>query len=174
VRRAALDISKGVPCALPQCTGNGRGAVVASKAARNAAAAGAVVAGGGLLNGAHQGGASAPLIVAGLAGIGLAAIAGFLLWRWWRAHRQDRPAGANPLSGVLAPLRDRIKGWKTIVFGALLTAASLAMNVLDALQAVDLAPLLPPSQAMKIIAVIGIATIVLRLATTGRIGQKDL
>jgi hypothetical protein len=32
---------------------------------------------------------------------------------------------------------------------------------------------LPPEHALKIIAIIGVATVVLRMITTGRIGQRD-
>jgi hypothetical protein len=47
------------------------------------------------------------------------------------------------------------------------------LDILDALQLVDITPLLPPDHALKIIAAIGIVTVVLRLLTTGRIGSKD-
>ncbi len=71
-------------------------------------------------------------------------------------------------------LRQKLKGWKTVVFGAALTIASSALDLLDALRAVDIAPLLPPAYALKIIAAIGIVTIVLRMVTTGRVGEKDI
>lgn len=70
-------------------------------------------------------------------------------------------------------LRQKLKGWKTVVFGAALTIASGALDLLDALRAVDFAPLLPPAYALKIIAAIGVVTIVLRLVTTGRVGEKE-
>jgi hypothetical protein len=44
--------------------------------------------------------------------------------------------------------------------------------MLDAVQAVDITPLLPPQHAAAVMAFIGLVTIVLRLATSGRIGEK--
>jgi hypothetical protein len=70
-------------------------------------------------------------------------------------------------------LRQKLKGWKTLIFGGCVTAASATLDVLDALRAVDITPLLPPAHALKIIAGIGIATILLRMATTGSVGEKD-
>lgn len=87
------------------------------------------------------------------------------------------PSSPPPAAGgdrkPVAWLRRKLKGWKTIVFGTALTGAGVAADLLDAAQAVDLAPLLPPAHAVRIIAAIGLLTIVLRLVTSGRIGQKD-
>lgn len=69
--------------------------------------------------------------------------------------------------------REKLKGWKTVIFGATVTIAGAGAEILDALRAIDITPLLPPSQAARIIATIGVVTILLRLATTGRVGQKD-
>ena len=54
-----------------------------------------------------------------------------------------------------------------------MAASGLVLDILNAMQAVDIAPLLPPVYAVKIIAVIGLVTILLRLVTTGRVGLKD-
>ena len=70
-------------------------------------------------------------------------------------------------------LRLKLKGWRTVIFGAAITVAGAALDILNALQLVDITPLLPPEHALKIIAVIGIATVVLRMITTGRIGRRD-
>ena len=70
-------------------------------------------------------------------------------------------------------LRQKLKGWRTVIFGTAITVAGAALDILNALQLVDITPLLPPEHALKIIAVIGIATVVLRLITTGRIGRRD-
>jgi uncharacterized membrane protein len=77
------------------------------------------------------------------------------------------------MSAALAWLRERLKGWRTLIFGGALTVAGAALDFLDALQLVDITPLLPPEHAVKIIAVIGIVTVALRLVTTGRVGSKD-
>lgn len=70
-------------------------------------------------------------------------------------------------------LRQKLKGWRTVIFGGAITVAGAALDILNALQLVDITPLLPPEHALKIIAVIGIVTVVLRMITTGRIGQRD-
>lgn len=70
-------------------------------------------------------------------------------------------------------LRQKLKGWRTVIFGSAITVAGAALDILNALQLVDITPLLPPEHALKIIAVIGVATVMLRVVTTGRIGQRD-
>jgi hypothetical protein len=70
-------------------------------------------------------------------------------------------------------LAEKFKGWRTLIFGSAVSLAGAALDILDALQLVDITPLLPPDHALKIIAAIGVATIVLRLLTTGRVGSKD-
>lgn len=77
------------------------------------------------------------------------------------------------MSAVLTWLRERLKGWRTLIFGGAVTLAGTALDLLDALQLVDITPLLPPDHALKIIAMIGVVTIALRLLTTGRIGNRD-
>lgn len=74
---------------------------------------------------------------------------------------------------LVAWLRKKLKGWRTILFGALVTIASIAAEIFESLHTIDLAPLLPPEYALRIISIIGLVTILLRLVTTGRIGQKD-
>jgi hypothetical protein len=70
-------------------------------------------------------------------------------------------------------LRQKLKGWRTMIFGGVVAGAGALLDLLDALRAVDITPLLPPSHALRIIAAIGVITILLRLATTGRVGVKD-
>ncbi len=70
-------------------------------------------------------------------------------------------------------LREKLKGWRTVMFGGAVTCAGVALDLLDALQLVDITPLLPPDHALKIIAGIGVITVVLRMITTGRVGHRD-
>lgn len=70
-------------------------------------------------------------------------------------------------------LRQKLKGWRTVLFGGAITVAGAALDILNALQLVDVTPLLPPEHALRIIAIIGVVTVVLRAVTTGRIGQRD-
>ena len=70
-------------------------------------------------------------------------------------------------------LVEKLKGWRTLIFGGAVTVAGASLEILEALQLVDITPLLPPDHALKIIAAIGVATILLRFVTTGRVGSKD-
>ena len=88
----------------------------------------------------------------------------------WSRSRAAEPA---VLIRSWIRLRDGVKGWRTVIFGGALTLAGGALDILNALQLVDITPLLPPEHALKVIAAIGIATVVLRLVTTGRVGHKD-
>lgn len=69
--------------------------------------------------------------------------------------------------------RQKLKGWKTVIFGTVVSAAGTVLGMLDALRAIDISPLLPPAHALRIIAAIGVITILLRLFTTGAVGEKD-
>lgn len=94
------------------------------------------------------------LIITALAAVALAA------WVYWR----------NP--AAFADLRAKFKGWRTVVFGSAVAIGSVTTELLDAFKQIDIAPLLPPAYALKIIAGIGVATILLRIVTTGRVGAK--
>ena len=96
------------------------------------------------------------IVIAALVAIGLAALV------YWRN------------SPTFADLRGKLKGWRTVVFGSAVAIGSAIADLLDAFKQIDIAPLLPPAYALKIIALIGVVTIVLRLVTTGRVGEKDI
>jgi len=70
-------------------------------------------------------------------------------------------------------LAEKLKGWRTVIFGACVSLAGVALDILDALHLVDITPLLPPAHATRLIAIIGIVTVLLRLVTTGRVGRRD-
>ncbi|MBI4275443.1 MAG: hypothetical protein HY659_12165 [Rhizobiales bacterium] len=86
--------------------------------------------------------------------------AGLVAWVYW----------CNP--HAFADLRAKFKGWRTVVFGSSIAIGSVTAELLDAFKQIDIAPLLPPAYALKIIAGIGVATILLRIVTTGRVGAK--
>lgn len=178
VRRDALAMARGAVVApLSSAAANGKASVPQPKAARTATAAGAIVAGGGAAQAAASSGASWTMIAAILAaGCGIA-VAGWIGWTLWHRHRQNAPAMAaddvSVLRDALTSLRERLKGWRTVIFGGAVTLAGTALDLLGALQLVDISPLLPPEHALKIIALIGVVTVALRLVTTGRVGSKD-
>lgn len=70
-------------------------------------------------------------------------------------------------------LRQKLKGWKTVIFGTFVSIAGAVLDTLESLRAIDIAPLLPSAHAMRIIAAIGVVTILLRVFTTGAVGEKD-
>ncbi len=70
-------------------------------------------------------------------------------------------------------LAEKLKGWRTVIFGVSVSLAVFALDILDAFHLVDITPLLPPAHATRVIAMIGIVTVLLRLVTTGRVGRKD-
>lgn len=72
----------------------------------------------------------------------------------------------------MSALRQKLKGWRTVLFGGLVAAAGVVLDLLEALQAIDITPLLPPIYALRLIAALGLATVLLRLVTTGRVGRK--
>ncbi len=176
VRRDALAMARGAAVAPPSsAAANGKASVPQPKAERTATMAGAVVAGGAAAQAAASAGASWTILAAVLiAGCALAA-AGWIGWTLWHRHRQIAPAAADVslLRTALTSWRERLKGWRTVIFGGAVTLAGTALDLLGALQLVDISPLLPPEHALKIIAVIGVVTVALRLVTTGRVGSKD-
>jgi lysozyme family protein len=176
VRRDALAMAKGAVVATAASSpANGKASVPAPAKARAATTAGVVIASGGAAQVAAASGWPWSLIAAIVAGGVVCAIAGWIGWTLWHKHRREMPAvgGTNVVSAALAGLRDTLKGWRTIIFGGAITLAGGALDILNALQLVDITPLLPPEHAVKIIALIGVVTVVLRMVTTGRIGHKD-
>ena len=172
VRRAGLALARGTVAEEPHPNASGRASMRPGKAAPGAAAGGAVIAGGVATQAAHAAGASWPAIVGIVLLTLLMAVACWFGWQWWQARRQDAPVSAE-VAGLCSGLCRTLKGWKTLAFGSAVAASGMIADLLDALQAIDISPLLPPSYAVKIIAAIGVITIMLRFATTGRVGQKD-
>ena len=74
---------------------------------------------------------------------------------------------------MLAKLNQRLKGWKTLIFGHLVAVFGTTLLILEQLQPVDLHPVLPAKYADAIIAGIGVVIVLLRVVTTGPVGRKD-
>ena len=172
VRRDALAMAKGDALApSTSTTVAGKGSVPAPTAARATTTAATIATGGALAQVFH--GLGAPIsIVAMTIGIALVlAIAGWVGWTWWHKRRQEAVAVSD--ARRMDRLRQSLKGWRTVIFGGAITLAGVALDILSALQLVDITPLLPPEHALKIITALGLVTVVLRAVTTGRIGQRD-
>jgi len=73
---------------------------------------------------------------------------------------------------MLTKLRQKLKGWKTVIFGQVVAVLGGALLLLEQLQPLDLHPVLPAKYADGIIAGIGVAIVVLRVVTTGPVGSK--
>ncbi len=72
---------------------------------------------------------------------------------------------------MLATLRDRLKGWKTIALNTVIGLPALLLSILQSFDGVDVSPLFGTA-GPKIITAMAIAGIVLRLITTGPVGAK--
>jgi lysozyme family protein len=158
VRRVALTMADNTARTSPRK--NARGAKVAI-----------AVASGGIAPAAYAAGIGWPMVFMSVAAIAVLALAGwfgFSAWRKWRGGSMKGWWKSRALN-----LRALLKGWRTIVFGSLVTISGIAAEFLESLHMLDLAPLLPPEHAPRIIAAIGLVTVLLRLVTTGRVGQKD-
>ena len=179
VRRDALAMANGAVVAPSASTAaSGKAHVPQPKTARAATATGAVVAGAGAAQAAASSGCilddhrrdrcSRPRVrrrrLDRLDAVAQAQAG---------ATGRDAVRGGRIMSTGLAWLRERLKGWRTLIFGGAITIAGAALDILDALHVVDISPLLPPEHALKIIAVIGVVTVALRMVTTGRVGRKD-
>jgi hypothetical protein len=64
-------------------------------------------------------------------------------------------------------LRRRLKGWRTVAFGILVAV----LGLLEAMQAVDLGPLLK-DYAGQFTAIVGLITVFLRVITTTAVGVE--
>jgi lysozyme family protein len=174
VRAAALAMARHEKRAVDASPSAGKGAVPTTSTPRKTGTAGVVIAGAAAATAAQQTGATMSTTVIVAATTLVIATLAFFGWHWLQERRQLAVAGEEaPPQGLLARLRETLKGWKTVIFGGALTLAGTALDLLDQLRAIDIAPLLPPASAVKIIAAIGIVTILLRLATTSRVGRKD-
>lgn len=72
----------------------------------------------------------------------------------------------------LAVLQERTKGWKTIIAGAIISAAYFLLEIGAALQMVDLQTAIPEPWGLRISMGINVTMIALRLITTGPVGSK--
>lgn len=67
----------------------------------------------------------------------------------------------------------KLRGYRTIIFGVLLAASGAVLEILSLLQTVDLSFLFSPRSAVIANIVIGVLVIVLRFVTTGPVGDDE-
>lgn len=65
----------------------------------------------------------------------------------------------------------KLRGYRTIIFGVLLAASGAVLEILSLLQTIDLSFLFSPRSAVIANIVIGVLVIVLRFVTTGPVGD---
>jgi len=73
----------------------------------------------------------------------------------------------------LRRLSDRLRGYRTIIFGCLLAASGAILELLTFFQTVDLSFLFSPRAAVIANIVIGVLVIVLRYQTAGPVGRDE-
>jgi len=71
-----------------------------------------------------------------------------------------------------AELRERAKGWRTIIIGAIVASPLALLQLLEQFRLVDPAAVLPPPWGPRLALGVAIAMILLRLVTTGPVGSK--
>lgn len=173
VRRDALAMTKGELVAPSvSAAASGKGSVPAPASARAATTAAAAAASAGAAQLSYNMGASTSIVLTIIA-IGARPCRCRLDRLDGLAQAQAGCARNHIGTNAMTGLRQKLKGWRTVIFGGAITVAGVALDLLNALQLVDLTPLLPPQHALKIMTIIGIVTILLRAMTTGRIGQRD-
>ena len=69
-------------------------------------------------------------------------------------------------------LREKARGWKTIIVGALAAAPLALLELAEQLQLIDPASVLPEPWGQRVALAIALVMILLRLVTSGPIGKK--
>ncbi len=69
-------------------------------------------------------------------------------------------------------LRQKAKGWKTVILGAVVGAPLAAIELIEQLKLVDPSSVLPDPWGSRVALGLAIAMILLRLITTGPVGSK--
>lgn len=67
----------------------------------------------------------------------------------------------------------KLKGWRTVIVGALVGVPLALLQILEAAQVIDLRDVLPEPWGSRIALAVSVAMVLLRLITTGPIGAKD-
>ena len=70
-------------------------------------------------------------------------------------------------------IREKLKGWKTVIVGALVAAPLSILEILQQLQMIDLSSILPDPWGARLALAIAIAMILLRLVTNTPVGQSS-
>lgn len=74
------------------------------------------------------------------------------------------------IKAKLAAFREKIRGWKTIIWNAIIAILPVALVALDKLQAVDLSQFMTPWAAIGVGFLVSAVGVWLRTITTGPVG----
>ena len=72
----------------------------------------------------------------------------------------------------LSWLREKLKGWKTIIIGSLAAAPLALLQIAEQLSLIDPKAILPDPWGARVALGLAVAMILLRLVTTGPVGSK--
>lgn len=73
---------------------------------------------------------------------------------------------------MFAKLREKLKGWKTIIINALIGLPASLLFFYDQFSTIDFTPLIPTKYAAIAVAAMSVMGVVLRIVTTGPVGSK--
>jgi hypothetical protein len=73
---------------------------------------------------------------------------------------------------MFAKLREKLKGWKTVVINTIIGLPATLLFIVDQFSTVDVTPLVPTKYAAAIVAAMAVLGVVLRIITTGPVGAK--
>jgi len=76
------------------------------------------------------------------------------------------------LKEKFAAIREKLKGWKTVIIGALVALPLSLLEILQELQLVDLNSVLPEPWGARLALAVSLAMIFLRLITNTPVGKK--
>lgn len=76
------------------------------------------------------------------------------------------------ISALLLTVAVKLKGWKTVIVGALVGAPLAILQILEAFQVVDPNTILPEPWGQRVALGVSVAMILLRLITNTPIGAK--
>jgi len=71
-----------------------------------------------------------------------------------------------------ATIREKLKGWKTVIIGALVALPLSLLEILQELQLVDLNSVMPEPWGARLALAVSLAMIFLRLITNTPVGKK--
>lgn len=73
---------------------------------------------------------------------------------------------------MIAAIREKLKGWKTVIVGAIIASPLTVLEILSAMSMVDMESVLPAPWGARLTLATSIAMILLRVITTGPVGAK--